>query len=394
MKRTLKCYRDKKTVNYFYIIMKNAKKYAFAVVLLIVLKPAISQHIGKKNFHILQAKTHYTFVAAHHEFMTYYQNAHFPFYEISLGGICVGDKPWHQRYGYPHNGIGISYIDTKNQYLGQIYSAFYYIDFAIMSSDKLSFNFNISSGLAWHDKIFDVDENYQNMVIATRLNGMFNLEFVLNIYLTKQLKLISGFDFTHTSNGLVKTPNLGINMPALNAGISYDFDSGKPNFIKSDNKKFIIHNDLLVSLSAGYKDLFIDGNYLVSTLSIDYGKHLNHKLRPGLGMEIYYDGSLVLKVLNDDKLDDVIMNKLRYGLFVSNYFKFGKITVIAQPGIVFMSKTKMGDRLFQNIGFLYKISPRIHSRILLRTHVFTADFIEWGIAYKIGKLHEGSNFND
>lgn len=370
------------------------KKHTLIIVLLILANTVISQNIANKNFHIVQVKTHYTFVAAHHEFMTYYQNAHFPSYEISLGGFCPGNKPWHQRYGYPQNGFGVFYTDTKNQFLGKIYAAFYYIDFKLINSDKLSFNFNFSSGLAWHDKIFDVVENYQNKVISTRLNGIFNAEFILYYYLTKQLRLITGIDITHTSNGLVKFPNIGINMPAVNAGISYDFGNNKPNIIKSDKKKFIKHNDLLVSMSAGYKNLFIDGNYLVSTLSIDYGKHLNHKLRPGIGLEIYYDGSLVLKVLNDDKLDDIIMNKLRYGLFVSNYLKFGKITLITQPGIVFFTNTKMGGRFFQNIGFLYAISPRIYSRILLRSHVFTADFIEWGITYKIGKIYEGSNFND
>ncbi len=248
--------------------------------------------------------------------------------------------------------------------------------------------------MAWHNKIFDIENNYNNIIIATRLNGIFNAEFSINYHLTKQLNAIAGLDFAHTSNGLVKTPNIGINMPALHAGISYNLTEEKPNYLYSEKEEFQKNNDLLISVSAGYKEFLLDGKFMVSTMSIDYGRHINYKIRPGIGMDIYYDGSVFIKIKDDSTLTNKFLNKMRYGVFVSNYFKFGRISIITQPGYIFYSSAKMSDRFFQNIGFIYCITPRVYGRILLRSHVFTADFIEWGIAFKIGKIVKGFNFND
>ena len=367
------------------------KKTYFIIIALSVTHFIYGQSVKNIQNTLVEYKIHRSYIAAHHDFIKYYQTSHFNIHELSIGRVNNGKKLWHELYNYPVNGLGFQFVDFNNSDLGKLFALYYYIDIPLVKREKITMSFNFSSGLAYHNELFNEDNNHLNILISTKLNGLFNAEFNINYLVNNKLSLSTGLDFAHTSNGLVKSPNFGINMASINAGIRYYFEPEQTEIESHLKDRFQQHTDLILSLSTGYKNIFLEGQYHTFTFSADYGKHIGYRLRPGIGLEIYYDGYCEQKIIRE-LLENTMVNKLRYGIFVSNYLKFGSVAIFTQPEFILFSATKMQYRWFQNIGFIYYVTPRLFTRVLLRSYRFTADFIEWGLAYKVGTYVKGSDF--
>src|SRR5210317_941029 len=203
----------------------------FLVMLLILTqKPANAQ--GKRHKHIasnlmLELKTGYGFLIPHRLEMEIF-NSHFPSFELSISKKTYGAQRWEYMYGYPIVGIAYWYSNLGiSPYLGDAHAVFPYINFPITPNKTTRLYFRTGVGLGYLTKHFDRLDNYKNIAIGSSLNAAVSLSFELRIKLASRLQLTGSIALTHFSNGSMKTPNYGINIPSIYGGLAYHLS--KPN---------------------------------------------------------------------------------------------------------------------------------------------------------------------
>ena len=65
----------------------------------------------------------------------------------------------------------------------------------------------------------------ENIAVGYKLGFLVSAQLGLEYKFDTRIKLITRFDFVHSSNGHTALPNVGINIPTFGAGINYTFDN-------------------------------------------------------------------------------------------------------------------------------------------------------------------------
>jgi len=103
----------------------------------------------------------------------------------------------------------------------------------------------------------------------------------------------------------------------------------------------------------------------------------------GLALNTYYDSSLKKEL----ELDSTKASKgdlIRVSLNLSYELKMGKVSYIVQPGIYLKNAYTIPGSISNRIGVRYQINRHLLAAITIKAHwVAIADFIEWGVGYKI-----------
>ena len=130
-------------------------------------------------------------------------------------------RDFHHAYGHPDFGLSFIYTGTGNKELmGQAYGLIGSGFMKLHQSERFQLVFRMGAGLGWVEKTFDRLENHKSIAIGSHLNMMGRFGLHGNYSLGK-VNVFAGLGLTHFSNGSFRTPNLGINVFAAHAGLSY-----------------------------------------------------------------------------------------------------------------------------------------------------------------------------
>ncbi len=346
---------------------------------------------------ILEGHAYYGFLIPHHIEMEIF-NSHFPAFEISITKLTHGRTRWEYMYNYPFVGIGYWYSDIgRSPYLGSAHAIFPYINFPLTRKKDIQLYFRTGLGIGYMTKRFHRLDNYKNVVIGSHINVAISLLLELKKRIGEQFILSAGIGFNHFSNGSMKTPNYGINIPSISAGIAYRLSKENPYFkqkllpelrpFEFDGKKSV---DLDVTAAFGYKDMRseIGGRYVIFTTFANLLKPTTFKSKYGIGLDISYDGTdeqLILK-----EYHDTIDNKIKLvqtGLNLAYELNISKVSFIANLGIYLTSKYKGDGIIYEKLALQYKISDHLFTSITLKAHAGRADFIVLGIGYKFNLIY-------
>ncbi len=144
-------------------------------------------------------------------------------FELNFSRQTDGRSEWQQIYHYPLPGIGFSYTDYGNEeVLGYGVSILPNIDIPILRGERLMLRLRLGTGIAFLSEHYDYNSNPANNVIASTLNNVTSISLGGSWQFARHFTLLAGGSLTHFSSGAVQTPNLGINIKALNAGIRYE----------------------------------------------------------------------------------------------------------------------------------------------------------------------------
>lgn len=146
-------------------------------------------------------------------------------------------------YNYPIVGLALSLTDNSsvrlknNSYIGNIYSAYGFMDMSLIRTRKFRFEFIFQWGMAYNPTKFDAVNNawneYAGAPVQVNVAGGLGVKYML----TRNLEIGAAAEIRHYSNGRLGMPNRGINMAGINVSMRYLFRPDE-SIYSADNIKF------------------------------------------------------------------------------------------------------------------------------------------------------------
>ncbi len=327
---------------------------------------------------------HYGFIAPHKPLVNEIIKGHTQITELSFYKKTSGKRQWEQYFNFPKTGISAMIIHSGNmESLGMIYGMFPYVEYPL-NKWKVTWNLKFGYGVGYIQKPFDRVENYKNLAIGSHLNALIFFNSLWSYNITKNLNSSLGLSLTHFSNGSLKRPNLGINLLSVNAGVGYEFGSMNPKVVFNNidkEKKW----EGSVALSAGVKEIPPIGGrkYWVSSLSYSLLKTVTNKSSFGFGTDIFYNTSLDPLIQRVQFEDKGVMGNFRLGINGTYGLSMGKLDLLFQVGGYAYTAYEDNGYIYSKLVSRYQISDKLFANVALKTHFAVADFIEYGVGYRL-----------
>lgn len=340
---------------------------------------------------IFEGKVHYGFIYPQHLEMELF-NAHFPSFEFSIQQITYGKHRWERDYSYPLIGVTAWYSGLGNSpYLGKSYALMPFINFPLYRHKEFMAGFRLALGVGYLTRPFDRLENYKNLAIGSHLNAAVNLMFEARYTLNYYLTLTGAISLQHFSNGSLKLPNYGLNIPTLSVGASLRPFKANKNiddrfYAPTDPFEAIVYKSLEIDAGAmaGYKNMQAVYGQNFGVLHL-YGTaffRLGKISKAGFGADVSWDGSHVrILELNGDTVGSPFL-VARPGLNGSYQLVMSRVGLIASLGVYLAGKEKTNGPFYEKFTFQYNFSQKLFASVMLKVHWGRADYIGWGLGYK------------
>jgi hypothetical protein len=344
---------------------------------------------------LLEGRANYGFLINHHLEMQVF-NAHFMSFEVNLGHETYGKNRWETMYAYPIVGLSYWRSDLGNsEFIGKANALFPYINFPLTRAQKHEINFRLGGGLAYLTKHFDRLNNYKYLAIGSHVNAAINLMFEVRWKPMPRTQVSAGIALMHFSNGSLKTPNYGINIPSVNLAIAYHLTKANsfinrkvlPDLTKFefDGRKYI-EFDLVNAF--GMKDISEYGKrYYVYTLSGNVFKAVSFKSKVGLGFDIFYDQSDLHKA----ELEQIYIQRnsqiMKPGINMGYQLNLSRTSFVSSLGFYLGGKMARAGASYYKVGMRVMLSKNIFASLMLKTHFARADYIGLGIGYKLNYIY-------
>jgi hypothetical protein len=340
---------------------------------------------------IIDGKLHYGFIYAQHLEMELF-NAHFPALELTIQQITFGKHKWERDYNYPLIGITFLYSGLgSNPSLGQSFALMPFINFPLYKHKDFTFGFRLALGVGYLTKPFDRINNYKNLAIGSHFNAAVNLMFEVRYRINYFLSLTGGISLQHFSNGSLKLPNYGLNVPLLNAGISLRPFKANQNiddrfYAPTDPYEAIIYKTLEFNIGGllGYKNMqaVFGQNYTVFHIYENTFFRIAKKSKVGFGVDFSYDPSQIkILEMNGDTVDNKL-KIIRPGINGAYQLVMSRVGLIFNLGCYLGGMEKSNGPLYEKFSFQYNFSKDFYATVMLKVHWGRADYIGWGLGYK------------
>ena len=328
---------------------------------------------------------HSGFILPEYKFLTLIANDYVRSLDVSVSKETNGKNIWEQLYNYPEYGISLFYSTLgNNQVLGKEFALTYFFKLYLPSKNRLRFYNRTGIGISYVNRIFNLEDNYMNVAVASHMNIHFNFRIGTNYQLSDKMELNAGISFDHLSDANIKAPNLGINYLTAFAGISYRMGT-KPDKqfheIKPQTKK----NSVELFTSIGGKRLrsLASRYFITSSVSLEFKRELSYVFHFGAGMDLFYDSSVESVRIENDQ-DYRRIYDLQSGIHFSQTLVFNRFSLSLQEGIYLLMTDHKDNHLIYNRGIIqYRLSDKFAVRLAMKSHLYVLDYPEIGIGLKL-----------
>lgn len=341
--------------------------------------------LEKREF-ILESKFHSGVNIPLYEALEYLIQDDIWAFDLSVTFPTYGKSFWEELYNYPGTGFGYSYWTLGNDDIfgrGHVLYGFIKIP-AIKKNEKFALNYQFSLGGAYLTRIFDIEENHLNRAIGSHTNIYMRLGIDAKIKILPNCNMIIEGGLMHFSNGKTRSPNYGINAGSVSLGINYLFNGNnntiQKTIIPAIDKRYV--QSFLFSAGSKVYDNLLGEKYFVSSGSYNIERLFNQKRRIGLGLDLFYDGSIREALASEDGTPEKEFTKLlRLGIHGSYSVRYKKLLAGIQIGHYLYSKYTVMTNVYSRISLQYLITDNISGGLSIRSHLGKADCLEWGIVY-------------
>jgi len=345
---------------------------------------------------VIEGKVHYGFFYAQHTELEIF-NAHFPAFEIDIQQMTYGKNKWERTYNYPLIGFSFFYSGYGNSpYLGSVYAVMPYINFPLYKRRNFTAGFRLAVGLGYVEKPFNRITNFKNLAIGSHLNAAANLMFEARYRLNYYLSLSGGISLQHFSNGSLKLPNYGLNVPLVSFGVALrpfkeNRNIGDRYYAPVEPYEAIIRHTIEFNIGGllGYKNMqaVFGENFIVYHVFENTFVRISPKSKVGLGLDVSYDPSQ-LKIL---EVHDIPVNNkfsiMRPGLNAAYQLVLSRVGFIFNLGYYLGGKEKSNGPLYEKLSLQYNFPKDLFAMVMLKVHWGRADYIGWGLGYKFDKKY-------
>jgi hypothetical protein len=345
---------------------------------------------------LVEAKFNFGFIYAHHLELEIF-NSHLAAFEINLQQETYGKHKWERDFAYPLIGISFWYSGLgKSPYLGDAYALFPFINFPLYRKESFMLTFRFGLGVGYLTKRFDRLTNYKNLAIGSHLNAAVNLMFEVKFRIAERFILSGAFGLQHFSNGSLKLPNYGLNLPLWNIGLSYrlarENERISDRFIPPTEPfeaiiRHVVEFNFGASIGSKNMQAIYGKNFLVYHLYENTFFPVSRKSKVGAGLDLSYDESHVVVLESHGKVVTNKMNILRPGINAAYELGLSKLKFIFNFGYYLGGEEKSNGPLYEKFSFQYSLSKSIFANVMLKVHFGRADYIGWGFGYQFNHYY-------
>ncbi len=356
-----------------------------------VLSAKTNDTIIDRNFQI-EFRASYGFIICHHPEMKYFQS-HFPLYELNIQQVTTGRKSWQRKSNYPAVGVSLIYTGIGEMpEIGRAFAIVPHINFNCLKSKRHQLNFNFGIGIGYLTQKHDIIENPKNTFVGSHVNAAINISTDYSYMVTNRLGLSAFIGLTHFSNGSTRSPNNGINIAHAGIGAKYFIQEPKQKIARqpSDNQRYkswVKENfSFNFAFLASKKDIkqFIGYNntWIVYNIQFNALKHVTEMSKFGIGLDLVYDQTDEA-ILRLDGVEFTEIEILKPGINVAYEISFGNTSFNINFGYHLAGKEMSEEHIYQKLGAMQNIWKGLFATVQLTTHFGWADYIGFGIGYRI-----------
>jgi hypothetical protein len=252
---------------------------------------------------------------------------------------------WEAVWRFPETGISFLYTNLGNaDTLGFSISMMYRFFLRQQLSKKWMISEGLDLGFAWYNLPFDVLENPGNIAVGSSLSAAVRLSVNVLYQLSGRFELYAGVSFYHASNGHTGLPNVGVNIPYIQAGAKHCLNPEKA-VPSSHNSSVQLDRSWRFAIRGGY-GINRFGNevgptngpyypmYLVSFSALKRVSSIN---RISIALEGYYNTGY-REFLESQDLGNIkasFINSCVGMVIIGNEFLIGRLGIITQIGYNF-----------------------------------------------------------
>jgi lipid A 3-O-deacylase PagL len=333
----------------------------------------------------VEVNAFYGFLIANQPKSLYLRNDHSRFIEVNVSRSTTGKHTWEKESNLPRIGIAFLFGELgSRQYLGKMTAFYPFVHFPILKTRRSTTTFRLGAGVGWVEKPYDKETNYKNLMIGTHINAVISMRLQSEWQLHRGFYMNAGIAFTHLSNGSVRLPNLGLNIPAITTGLRYD-PTRPPSRFSRQKPSRIRRNNLLLTTGIAWKQTYpLESTvHVVKTANLELSRSMSSVSRVAAGLIVSYDPSLSSEIAN---APTYIFDKSELQVQASVYGGYehvvGRLSIPVQLGVYFYNNY-MVSNVYQLIGLRYRFAERWLASVQLKAHFGKADYIQYGIGYKI-----------
>lgn len=309
---------------------------------------------------------------------------------ITFANQTDGSKEWEKAYNCPDFGGYFLYQKFNNTFLGQNYSVGALYNFYFLNRNL---QFKLSQGIAYATNPYDKVENSKNKALGSTIVANTNLGLSYKKdNIIDRFGLQAGVLFTHYSNGRTKSPNSGVNTLLFNVGVNYDFDGEKTKQVdtvyeKKDYREPIRYN-IVFRGGINESPIINSGQHPFYHIGFYLDKRLGRKSAIQFGSELFLttffkDFIKYQSVAYPDKNIDPNTDYKRIGVFVGHELFVNRISLEAQIGYYVYEPYKHDIPVYDRVGMKYYFTPKIFGGFTIKTHLFLAEALEFGIGVRL-----------
>lgn len=353
-------------------------------------------------YNIIDVKYHHGRFMKNSESLSDIMDNPYGSYDLRIGFQANGTKQiWDQLYGFPVYGIGFFQAYFEGGELGSPSALYMFMRSPVIRGKKLSWNWELAVGLSYGFYKYDPNTNPDQQVIGSEHNVYFNAGTGISYEIGQRWDITFDFDVTHFSNGSTRTPNLGVNLAGLALGGRYNFNPVRnytknldpdyhPHkravFERKELPKFPRHSEIIIFGSMGGKttttQIYDGPTYFIASMSVDYAWCYHHVGKVGVGFDGFYESALrnYPTRISDPSFSDLSF----YGIHIAHYLKMYRLTLVTQIGFNLTDQVSHKGKTYIQAGGSFDITENFFARAALKTrNGAVADFIEWGLGYRI-----------
>ncbi len=297
-------------------------------------------------------------------------------------------EEWRNFYNLPNYGISYNFKSYGNpEVVGNSHSVSAFFQMSVLPKRRY-FDLGLLAygGLGYISKIYDEIENPTNLAMSTHLNITADLRFYTKIRI-HPVYLEYSRGLNHFSNGLVKAPNLGINVKNNNITLGYEFEDQPVHqkIPKSERNKEPRH-EFWIYGAGGIKEVngYPDKTYYSVNSSLNYSYRTTTINKMGIGLDFVYDSSNEdYAYLTYEGYEGEPPLNFRSGISLHNEFIFKNTGLFASYGFNFKMNEFYPRQRYYKVGLKLYFKNVIGVVILRAIPLFRADLLELGIGYRI-----------
>lgn len=319
--------------------------------------------------------------------------SHFPLFELSVQRATFGNKYWQTKTNYPAVGLTFLYSGLGGMpEIGKVFALYPYMSFNFLKSRRHQLNLRLGVGGSYVTNPYDAKNNPKNTFNGSHFNATLSASFEYNFFITRRFSMSLFVGLTHFSNGGSRAPNNGMNIGHSGLTAKYFIAEPKDRIPCQpiDNHQYRPWNyknlSFYVAFTYATKDLdeYMGYNmrWSVFNVQIHVLKRLSEMSRLGIGFDIVYDMT-DKEVLRFKEIEYSDIDILKNGVNIAYELSFNSTSFLFNIGAHISGKEMGEGRIYQKLGIKQNLSKHIFTTMALTTHFGWADYVSFGLGYKL-----------